>query len=93
MSKRWWTVALVLAAIVPAIAGFGAVYVIARGADNDAVDERTLIAQATPPASASAANPLSQGDMTKFVFKREPEAVGDIAFVDGTGAADRKSVV
>ena len=89
MSKRWWTIALVMAATLPAIAGFGAVYVIARGADNDAVDERTLMAQATPPppASASAANPLSQGDMIKFVFKREPEALADIAFVDGTGAA------
>jgi thiol-disulfide isomerase/thioredoxin len=85
MSKRWWTIALVLAATLPALAGFGAVYVIARSADNAAEAERQQIAQATAtPASSS--NPLSQGEMIKFVFKREPEAVGEIAFVDGTGA-------
>ena len=86
MSKRWWTIALMLAATLPAIVGFGAVYVIARSADNAADAERQQIAQATAT-PASSTNPLSQGEMIKFVFKREPEAVGDIAFVDGTGAA------
>ncbi len=85
MSKRWWTMALVLAATLPAMAGFGAVYVIARSADNAAEAERQQIAQATVT-PASSTNPLSQGEMIKFVFKREPEAVGEIAFVDGTGA-------
>ena len=85
MLKRWWTMALVLAATVPAMAGFGAVYVIARSADNAAEAERQQIAQATVT-PASSTNPLSQGEMIKFVFKREPEAVGEIAFVDGTGA-------
>ncbi len=85
MSKRWWTIALVLAATLPAMAGFGAVYVIARSADNAAEAERQQIAQATAT-PASSTNPLSQGEMIKFVFKREPEAVGEIAFVDGTGA-------
>ena len=77
--------ALVLAATLPAMAGFGAVYVIARSADNAAEAERQQIAQATVT-PASSTNPLSQGEMIKFVFKREPEAVGEIAFVDGTGA-------
>ncbi len=86
MSKRWWTIALVMAATLPAIAGFGAVYVIARSADNAAEAERQQIAQATATPTSST-NPLSQGEMIKFVFKREPEALGDIAFVDGTGAA------
>ncbi len=86
MSKRWWTIALVMAATLPAIAGFGAVYVIARSADNAAEAERRQIAQATATPTSST-NPLSQGEMIKFVFKREPEALGDIAFVDGTGAA------
>ena len=86
MSKRWWTIALVMAATLPAIAGFGAVYVIARSADNAAEAERQQIAQATATPTSSS-NPLSQGEMIKFVFKREPEALGDIAFVDGTGAA------
>ena len=85
MSKRWWTIALVLAATLPAMAGFGAVYVSARSADNAAEAERQQIAQATVT-PASSTNPLSQGEMIKFVFKREPEAVGEIAFVDGTGA-------
>ena len=86
MSKRWWTIALVMAATLPAVAGFGAVYVIARSADNAAEAERKQIAQATATPTSST-NPLSQGEMIKFVFKREPEALGDIAFVDGTGAA------
>ncbi len=86
MSKRWWTIALVMAATLPAIAGFGAVYVIARSADNAAEAERQQIAQAAATPTSSS-NPLSQGEMIKFVFKREPEALGDIAFLDGTGAA------
>ena len=86
MSKRWWTIALVMAATLPAIAGFGAVYVIARSADNAAEAERQQIARATATPTSSS-NPLSQGEMIKFVFKREPEALGDISFVDGTGAA------
>ena len=98
MSKRAWNVALGIALVVPALIGFSAVYVIARDTANDADMERgsngtsRKIAQTAPPAASapaasSAVNPLSQGDMVKFVFKREPEELADIAFVDGTGAA------
>ncbi len=76
---------MVLAGTLPAMAGFGAVYVIARSADNAVEAERQLIAQATAT-PVSSTNPLSQGDMIKFVFKREPEVLADIAFVDGAGA-------
>ena len=75
--------------------GFGAVYVLARSAENQASrpigssSSQSVVAQATPAvvASESAVNPLSQGEMIKFVFKKEPEPVGEIKFVDGSGAA------
>jgi len=90
VSKRYRGMAMTLAFILPAAIGFGAVYVMARGADNDVAPTVLLrapngvLAQAAP---AAAANPLSQGDMAKFVFKREPEPMPEITFVDGTGAA------
>ncbi len=90
VSRRTWAALMTLAFILPAAIGFGAVYVMARGADNDVAPTvplrapKTVLAQAAP---AAAANPLSQGDMAKFVFKREPEPMPEITFVDGTGAA------
>ncbi len=74
------------AIIVPAAAGFGAVYVMARGADNATthtplLPSKVVIAQATPPDRAS----LAQGDMIKFVFRKEPEPLADITFVDAAG--------
>ena len=92
VSRRTRTLALLTAFIVPAAVGFGAVYVMARAADNAVpvapapISSGTVVAQAAPP-PAFALNPLSQGEMVKFVFRREPEALPDIAFVDGTGAA------
>ena len=86
VSKRYRGIAMTLAFILPAVIGFGAVYVMARGADNGVAPVRAaLVAQVAAPASA--VSPLSQGDMAKFVFKREPEALPEIAFIDGTGAA------
>jgi thiol-disulfide isomerase/thioredoxin len=91
VSKRTQAAASILALGLSATIGLGGVYVMARGHDNTVAvapaakppGSRTL-AQATP---AGGVNPLSQGEMVKFVFKREPEPVPDIAFVDGTGAA------
>lgn len=91
VSKRTRGVVLALAIILPAAAGFGAVYVMARGADNAVAPPQakspsaaTVLAQTAP---ASTVNPLSQGEMVKFVFKKEPEPMPEIAFVDGTGVA------
>ena len=91
VSKRTQAAALILVLGLSATIGLGGVYVMARGHDNSVAappaakpsGSRTL-AQATP---AGGVNPLSQGEMVKFVFKREPEPLPDIAFVDGTGAA------
>ena len=85
--------ALVAAVTVPAAAGFGAIYVMARGADNSSragpSPKAVELAQSAPAASAPASgvNPLSQGEMIKFVFRKSPEPIAELAFVDGTGAA------
>lgn len=92
--------------LVAAVIGFGAVYVMARLADNggataageEAPRLRVAQAQAPTPAPASApqsapaqlpsgpgANPLSVGEMASFVFKRTPEPLPDVVFLDGTG--------
>ena len=91
VSKRTRGMAMTLAFILPAVIGYGAVYVMARGADNDVA--AVPVAKAVAPAVAQATSPspgispLSQGEMVKFVFKKEPEPLPEIAFVDGTGAA------
>jgi thiol-disulfide isomerase/thioredoxin len=91
VSKRTRGIAMTLAFILPAVIGYGAVYVMAGGADNDvaalpvAKTAAPVVAQASPPVAGL--NPLSQGEMAKFVFKKEPEPMPEIAFVDGTGAA------
>lgn len=91
VSKRTRGMVMTLAFILPAMIGYGAVYVMARGADNDVASVPVakvagpVVAQAAAPVSG--VNPLSTGEMIKFVFKKEPEAMPEIAFVDGTGAA------
>jgi thiol-disulfide isomerase/thioredoxin len=90
VSRRSWIVTLILAIALPAAIGFGAVYVMARGADNgDAPPQvprpAAFVAQTAAPASA--VNQLSQGEMVKFVFKSTLEPAPDVAFVDATGAA------
>jgi len=87
---------LAAAAVVAAsaLAGFGAVYVMARTADNGATEGARRYAQATaPPATAPAAglpsgpgrNPLSVGEMAAFVFKKAPEPLPEFSFLDATG--------
>lgn len=93
VTRRLRATALFLSFSLPALVGFGAVYVMARGADNAA--DATVPAPAAPEplparvsqaaAPAVGANPLSQGQMIKFVFRKEPEALADIAFVDAAG--------
>ncbi|MEQ1611281.1 MAG: TlpA disulfide reductase family protein [Hyphomicrobiaceae bacterium] len=91
VSKRAGFAILALAFILPAAIGFGAVYVMARGADNAVAAVPVtkaigpVVAQASPPAGGI--NSLSQGEMIKFVFKKEPEPISEVTFVDGAGAA------
>jgi len=85
--------------VVAALIGFAAVYGMAKlgnrgnlesdvGTDNP----RLRIAQAqptTPPSQPLPAgpgtNPLSVGEMAAFVFKKSPEPLPDVTFVDGNG--------
>jgi thiol-disulfide isomerase/thioredoxin len=81
-----------LATIVAAgLAGFGAVYVMAGGADNGAPRrERLAQAAASTPAelpSGPGANPLSVGQMAAFVFKKAPENIAEFPFQDKDGKA------
>jgi thiol-disulfide isomerase/thioredoxin len=75
--RRWMAFA---AAAAAALAGFGAVYVTLRPADNadPAVTVKSIV-------SAASANPLATGEMAKFVFAKTPEPVTPIAFLDSTG--------
>jgi thiol-disulfide isomerase/thioredoxin len=92
--------ATLLAMVVPAALGLVAVYVIAGRPDNRATVVPAQVSVVTPaqaqtPAPAPAAalpagagnNPLSQGEMATFVFRKTPEALPDINFVDSTGTA------
>ncbi len=75
--------------VVAALAGFGAVYVMAGGADNVSKSP-TRLAQAvsdkpvTLP-SGPGTNPLSVGEMAAFVFKKEPEVLPELPFLDKDG--------
>jgi thiol-disulfide isomerase/thioredoxin len=78
------------AAAVAAIAGFAAVYVTLGRPDNAAVrPAKTTAVQ--PPAGPQTApagpgsNPLSQGHVAAFVFRKGPEALPQVKFQDGTG--------
>jgi thiol-disulfide isomerase/thioredoxin len=92
--------ATLLAMVVPAALGLAAVYVIAGRPDNRATAVPAAVsvvttAQAQTPAPAPAAalptgagsNPLSQGEMATFVFRKTPEPLPAISFVDATGTA------
>lgn len=80
-----------LTVVLAALAGFGAVYVMARTPDNAARQlEAVRVAQApapTPPSlpAGPGANTLSVGEMAAFVFKKAPEPLPDFTFLDGTG--------
>ena len=82
--------ALIATAVVVAAAGFGAVYAMARGADNAGQTPivATRLAQAAPDQPlpvGPGANPLSVGEMAKFVFKKAPEPLPEFIFLDGAG--------
>jgi len=78
-------------AVVAALAGFGAIYATVGGGDNARAQAQATSAAATAapvelPRGAGS-NPLSQGHMAAFVWKKEPEALPEVTFVDGSGAA------
>lgn len=84
-------IACLATVVAAALAGFGAVYVMAGGPDN-LIAGRQRVAQS--PASASTpielpsgpgANPLSVGQMAAFVFKKAPEEIPEFAFQDKDG--------
>jgi thiol-disulfide isomerase/thioredoxin len=78
------------AAAMAAIAGFAAVYVTLGRPDNAAVRpaKTTAVQQPGAPQTAPAgpgSNPLSQGHVAAFVFRKGPEALPEVKFQDGTG--------
>jgi thiol-disulfide isomerase/thioredoxin len=83
-------------AAIAAVAGFAAVYVTVGRPDNaappmPAAAPAPAVARVATPASAQeppkgpGANPLSQGQMAAFVFRKEPEALPAIKFQDAEG--------
>ncbi len=80
-----------LAIVLPAAAGFGAIYFMTSRRDNAGLDVRATppnqtTAQTLPPPTGPGTNSLSQGDMVKFVFRKEPEPLAEISFIDEAGA-------
>jgi len=79
----------VWAAAIAALAGFAAVYVTLGRPDNAV---RPVVQTPTPeprqPAEAPVgpgANPLSQGQMAAFVFRKAPEGLPEVKFLDAAG--------
>jgi len=82
-----------LVVLAAALVGFGAIYVTLGRPDNVTSTSTpagpTAAAPSTQPQalpSGPGANPLSKGDMAAFVFKKEPEALPELTFHDGSGA-------
>jgi thiol-disulfide isomerase/thioredoxin len=101
-ASQWKTT--LLAMVLPATLGLGAVYVIAGRPDNRTTAVPAPVVVATPahvqnsapapsPAPAptlpagAGSNPLSQGEMATFVFRKTPEPLPDINYIDSTGTA------
>jgi thiol-disulfide isomerase/thioredoxin len=79
----------VWAAAIAALAGFAAVYVTLGRPDNAV---RPVVQTPTPeprqPEDAPAGpgtNPLSQGQMAAFVFRKAPEGLPEVKFLDAAG--------
>jgi thiol-disulfide isomerase/thioredoxin len=79
-------------AVAIALTGLGAVYAKARSPDNGggphpkAMTEAVLVAEApagTPSEPGSGA--LNVGEMARFVFKKAPEPLPEVKFVDDSG--------
>jgi thiol-disulfide isomerase/thioredoxin len=68
-----------MAAALAALAGFGAVYVTLRPADNAERDPTVKTV------AVSGGSGLARGEMAKFVFAKTPEPVPPISFLDAAG--------
>src|SRR5436190_17488846 len=88
-SERLALVTALGAAAIAAIAGFASVYVTLGRPDNAVRPvARSPSAEAKKPAAAPAgpgANPLSQGQMAAFIFRKAPEDLPEVKFQDATG--------
>lgn len=76
------------AAALAAVIGFAAVYVTLGRPDN-ADRPRPPAPSPSPSAGAPSgpgSNALSQGEMAKFVFRKEPEALPEVKFLDAKGS-------
>ncbi len=82
------TAIYLIAALLAAIAGFGAVYVgLAPPVHEQSVSEVTTV-PATETAAPAAGSPLkayARGEMVTFVAKSAPEAIAEFAFQDASG--------
>jgi len=70
------------AAALAAIAGFAAVYVTVGRPDNAVPTTKPADPRPSAAPSGPGVNPLSQGQMAAFVFRKEPEALPEIKFQD-----------
>ena len=79
-TEGWMALGYPLAVLAASVvAGFLGLYVIVGPTDNGTPP-------ASPPGTSSTAGPkLNVGEMTAFVFKKEPEALGEVSFADGKG--------
>ena len=88
-SERLALVTALGAAAIAAIAGFASVYVTLGRPDNAVRPvARAPSAEAERPAAAPAgpgANPLSQGQMAAFIFRKAPEDLPEVKFQDASG--------
>jgi thiol-disulfide isomerase/thioredoxin len=73
------------AALLAAIAGFGAVYVTLGRSDNAQSPAAPVVRTSSSPASDGRAQ-LSEGQMAAFVFRKEAGALPAIKFTDATGS-------
>ncbi|MBX9589654.1 MAG: TlpA family protein disulfide reductase [Hyphomonadaceae bacterium] len=75
------------AAAMAAIAGFAAVYVTLGRPDNAVRPAKTAQSPAGPQAipTGPGSNPLSQGEVAAFVFRKTPEVLPEVKFQDGAG--------
>ncbi len=73
------------AAAIAVLAGFAAVYVTLGRPDNATVPTTRLPGTSQAPPAGPGTNPLSQGQMAAFVFRKEPETLPEVKFQDATG--------
>lgn len=73
------------AAAIAAVAAFAAVYVTLGRPDNAVSPAPTAQKPAAAPPAGPGVNPLSQGQMAAFVFRKAPEDIPEAKFLDASG--------